>query len=255
MLKQANLLDRTYIFVANETEHQRYKEVLTDFDCSRLIIGELGCKQVVDCMIKFFPLRQRIMFLDDDLIEVKFWNPQTQRFFKDDSKLKDVIEECFNLIDAHNLGSFTFGLHITSPNGLSVRGKPKATFKNNFLAGGLFGCRNEPELIATDFAHDDDSMRSIHFYEKYGGVLKYDYASIKNPGIGMNEGGFQTSGDRKDTKKVAEDVFNNPRYNPWLMKVRYIEDYKIHSVKLKIKPGIVKVLQSKNIPIRFQEFN
>lgn len=255
MLKRANLLDRSYFFVANETEHQRYKEVLTEFDCGRLIIGELGCKQVMDCMIKFFPLRQRIMFFDDDLSDIKFWNPETNRFFNDDSKIKDVIQECFDMIDTHNLGSFTFHLHTTTPNGLLIRGKPKGTFKNNFLSGGLFGCRNEPELIATDFAHDEDGMRTIHFYEKYGGVFKYHYASIKTSVIGTNEGGYQSSGDRKDTKKVAEDVFNNPRYNPWLMKVRYIEDYMIHSVRLKIKPGIVKVLKSKNIPIRYQDFS
>lgn len=255
LLRNTGLLDRTYVFVANETEYQRYKDVLTDFDSSRLVIGELGCKQVVDCMLKFFPLRQKIIFFDDDLLDIKFWNPDTQRFFKDYSLFKGVIEECFSLIDTHDLGSFTFDLHVTSPNGLNVRGKPKATFKNNFLNGGFFGCRNEPELIATDFAHDEDGMRTIHFFNKYGGVLKYAYASIKNPGIGLNEGGFQSSGDRKDTKRIAEDVFNNPKYNPWLMKVRYVEEHKIHSVKLKIKPGIEKVLQFKKIPIRFQDFN
>jgi hypothetical protein len=254
LLKRTNLLDRTYIFVANQKEYDRYKEVLTDFDCSRLIIGELGSKQIFDYMIKFFPLRQKIMFFDDDLIDVKFWNPETNRFFNDDTKLKGVIEECFTLIDTHNLGSFTFHIHFTSPNGLTARGSPRLSFKNNFLHGGFFGCRNEPELIATDFAHDDDGMRTINFYEKYGGVLKCHYVSIKTPVIGTNEGGYQSSGNRKDTKKVAEDFFNNPKYNPWLMKVRYVEEYKIYSVKLKIKPGIIKVLQSRNIPIRFQDF-
>jgi hypothetical protein len=194
------------------------------------------------------------MFFDDDLIDIAFWNPLTQRFFKNDTAFKSVIEECFDLIDTNNLGSFTFSLHEVNANGLMIKGQPKATFKNNFLAGGLFGCRNEPELITTDFAHDSDGMRTINFYEKYGGVLKYGYVSIKNPNIGVNEGGYQSSGDRNDTKKTSEAIFNNPKYNPWLMKVRYIEKHKLYSIKLKIKPSILKVLESKKIPIRFQNF-
>jgi hypothetical protein len=193
--------------------------------------------------------------MDDDIMGVKFWNPITRKFFENDTKLQEVFLECFTLMDKDNLGSFTFPYHESSPNGLTTATLPRLSFKNNFLYGAIFGCRNEPELINTTYGHEDDGMRTIHFFNKYGGCLKFNHASFKNPGTGISPGGLQSSGDRELGKDTAEKIFNDPVYRPYIHSIKWNEKCQMHSLKFHNKIAMKKVLESKNIPVRFRDYD
>lgn len=206
MLKENNLLDRLYIFVANEEEKQLYLEALADKEYKELIVGVPGCAEVANFIVNYFPVGKPIVFLDDDLI----------RFFDFDSKgvanrkstnLKDYLLDGFKTLEETGTNGFSFS-YIS--NKLWLKGKPFKEFRPWQMSGSCFCCFNDPEMltVANKSSHCEDSVRTVQVLEKYGGVLLYWWAGFETYYC-RDPGGIQATGDRDDTKATTEHFFQN----------------------------------------------
>jgi hypothetical protein len=261
-LKECGLLDKTYIFVANQTEYERYKINLQKdgFDLQRLIVGERGGAAINRFISNYFPEGQRLLCLDDDLMSSTLYNKDTKKFCNGSPHFRSVIEECFTVMEANNFGSFTFNYHTSnSPNGLLARASPKISFKNNFLQGSHYGTLNNRELLHTDDIDSqiDDTLRTAKFFNRYGGVMTYHYFSIKNMTVGVEKGGLQSSGCRgTDTTRdsfTLESCNRASKYDyikDYITGIERKEQHNMYSLKWKNLIGWKKVLQAKNIPLR-----
>jgi len=262
LLKSSELLDKTYIFVANQQEYERYRVNLEKdgFDLQRLVIGVKGCAAIARFISDYFPEGQRMLCLDDDLISTYLYDKATKKFCNGNPHFKKVIEECFTLIEEHNFGSFTFQLLTTNcPNGLTARANSRISFKNNFLPGSFFGCHNNRERLHIDDMDTqiEDCIRTIKFFNAYGGVMMNHHFSVKNTSIGIEEGGLQTSGERgtdltryKNTLDSCNRIFEYDFTKGYIHKIFFNEKMNMNVLKFKNIIGFKKALQSKNIPIR-----
>jgi len=67
MLAHNGLTDRLYIFVANQEEKHLYEKALEGHPYKKIVVGELGGANATRAICRFFPVGQRIIFVDDDL--------------------------------------------------------------------------------------------------------------------------------------------------------------------------------------------
>ena len=72
LLKQHNFNSKefVYLFVANEKEKEKYKEVISENHYNQIIIGDLGMKNIRNFICNYFDLDTNIFFMDDDLTEI-----------------------------------------------------------------------------------------------------------------------------------------------------------------------------------------
>ena len=193
VLSEQHLTDRLYIFVANETEKELYKSTISDYN--QIVVGELGGANAIKAICQYFPIGQRIVFMDDDLGEL----------YGIDTTLHDYIVDGFNTIDLHNCGAFTFSF---LSNTFWLRNKPRKEIRPIILAGNFFGTRNYPNMITTEHSHGDDLIRSVRYIEKYGCVLVYWRAGFKTR-YGKEPGGLQASSERTTTKEISWAQYNS----------------------------------------------
>ena len=59
--------DGLYIFVANEEEKHLYEQSLKGLPYKKIIVGEKGGANATRAICRYFPVGQRILFVDDDL--------------------------------------------------------------------------------------------------------------------------------------------------------------------------------------------
>ena len=90
MLAHNGLTDRLYIFVANQEEKHLYEKALEGHPYKKIVIGEIGCAAVVRSICAYFPLGQRIVFMDDDLSRFYCFD-STGKYDKDSTKLHKYI--------------------------------------------------------------------------------------------------------------------------------------------------------------------
>lgn len=243
-IKDNELLDRLYIFVANEEERLLYEEALANYEHRPCIIGELGGHNATKAICNYFPEGQAIFFIDDDMTRFyNFSSPTT--FVKKATNLKAFIEDGFKTIDENNFGSFTFSGYT---NKLYLKNKPFKEFVPYTLTGGWFGCRNDRDLIPVNTAHLDDCIRGCKYINKYGGILLYWWAGF-NCDYGSEPGGLQSLG-RENPKQTAEQIWNDEPliskfYNP-----PAIDRVGLWAFKRKQRNTIYKILSSDGLAIR-----
>jgi len=249
MLKDNNLLDRLYIFVANEEERILYEEALANLEHRPCIIGEIGCEGATRATCNYFPEGQAIFFVDDDL--ARFYNFSSPGVWvKKATNLKAYIEDGFKTIDENNLGGFTVSGYS---NKFYLKGKPFKQFLPYTLSGSCFGARNDKELIITKYGHLEDILRSCKYINKYGGCLVYWYAGF-DTNYGKEPGGMQSFG-RENTKELSIKVWGEDPLIQKYYKAPAPDKSGHWANKRKASPGIYKSLLQDNIPIRKLSWN
>ena len=253
MLAHNGLTDRLYIFVANAEEKERYEHALQGLPYKKIVIGELGCAQVVKAICHYFPKGQRIVFMDDDLVRFYCFD-EDKKFDKDSNNLHRYLEDAFDTIDKYNLGAFAFA---SMQNKFWLKDKPFKEFRPFLMGGSFFACRNNPEMIMTQISHNEDVQRTVRFLEKYGGVLTYWWAGFETH-YGVEKGGMQTSGDRgahhertQRTKNITEKMFVDDKLiQAYTQGPKLYEREGLWSFKLKTAPSIWKVMSERGVPLR-----
>ena len=247
------LVDRLYIFVADEEEKALYETALASMPYPpeglpyrQIVVGSPGGAAATRAICAFFPVGQRIVFMDDDLSRFFNWTDGTLHKVAQD--LRSYLDDGFASIDASGYGAFTFSF---LSNKMFLQGKPRKEFRPYMLAGNFFGTRNDPDMITTpDWqSHGDDSIRTCRFIDKYGGILLYWWAGF-NTNYGTEAGGMQASGDRGNAEdrlmKTSETSWKIYTEDPLVR--RYCQEPVLQAkgtlwgLKLKTLPQIKKVI-------------
>lgn len=246
MLAHNGLVDRLYIFVADEEEKALYEAALDGQPCRQIVVGSVGGAAATRAICAFFPVGQRIVFVDDDLTRFFNWTDGTLQ--KDAQDLRSYLDDGFASIDASGYGAFTFSF---LSNKMFLQGKPRKEFRPFMLAGNFFGTRNDPEMITTaDWqSHADDTVRTCRYIHKYGGILLYWWAGF-NTNYGQEEGGLQASGERgtaenrlMSTSATSWRIYTEePLVKAYCQEPCLMAKGTLWSLKLKTLPQIRKAL-------------
>jgi hypothetical protein len=249
MLAHNGLTDRLYIFVADAAEKRLYEAALMGLPYRAIIVGELGGANAIRAICRYFPKRQRTVFMDDDLDRF-FDFSRVGKFRADSTELGRYLEDGFETIDRHECGAFTFSF---MSNKMWLADKPFKEFRPFTLAGNFFGTRNDPAMITTEYSHGDDLVRSVRYLEKYGGVLVYWWGGFATR-YGKEEGGLQASGDRgakatntlKRTGEVSwAEYRDDPLLQAYAMPPAQEKDNPFVSMKMKALPAVRKAMRER----------
>lgn len=246
ILKRNNLEDNAYIFV-NEEQVEEYGRF------PRVIGVQSKCaKEKFQRMTEHFPIGQRIVFMDDDLIDFYHFNSLTKPTRKS-TRLRALIEDGFDLVDRYNLGSFSCSMNSKGAtiNPLYIRGKPEREFTFRFLQACFFGCRNDPALINT-LSDQDDVERTAAYFERYKGILFYWRAGFKNDfgsgSGGSSEAAMRTQATRlEETKRTSEELFT--RMPSVFVGTKYNKAYHWFDLKFKNSRVLRKQLEAPRVEL------
>jgi hypothetical protein len=183
--------DKIYIFVANDEEYLIYKKILPEY---KIIIGVLGLRDQRNFISNYFPQGYNIISIDDDI--EKFY----QKINGELIIIKDLDSLFINgFLDIINSDLKLFGFYPVL-NKLFM--KEVVTADLRFIIGSCFGYINSG--IFTSITEKDDYERSLLYYLRDGGVLRYNYISTKTKYY-KNKGGLQSNGykDRYDRQLDA----------------------------------------------------
>jgi hypothetical protein len=248
MLAHNGLTERLYIFVANKKEKQLYETELAGKPYKGIIVGKLGGANAIRAICNYFPVGQRIVFMDDDL-DSFFDFDGAGNFRRDSTHLHKYLVDGFETIDKHNCGGFTFSF---MSNKFWLRDKPFKEFRPFTLAGNFFGVRNDPKMITTEYSHGDDLVRSVRYLERYGGVLVYWAAGFVTH-YGKEAGGMQASGNRgsaaetlRKTAEVSWAEYNgDPLLQAYAQPPAQEKGNPFVSMKMKTLPAVRKAMRSR----------
>ncbi len=217
---------KIHIFVANQEEKEEYEKNLQGYGYGKIIIGEVGIMNQRNFMSNYFDEGKRIFYIDDDIYE---------------------IYECINLIDKSNkifnklmelddLHKFIVdGFYECEKKCLSNWGvyvvdnpyfmKPSAvdladytSTKLNYIMGGFCGVINNHECEVRTLDDKEDYERSIKYYLKDGGLLRFNNVAFKTKCY-KEPGGMQYDEQRtkerilESAKKLVETYPNLCKLN------------------------------------------
>jgi hypothetical protein len=219
-LEENGLLDRLYIFVANEEEKELYLKALEGKQYKELVVGVPGCAKVLNFIVNYFPAGKPIVFADDDLYRF-FTISENGLYTKRATNLKDYILDGFATTQEAGTNGWTFSF---CSNKLYLKGKPFKEFRPYQLSGTFYGCFNEPLLAVPEgSSHCEDSVRTVQISERYGGILIYWWGGFETYYV-KEPGGIQASGDRDDTKGNTEFYYNEtPGAKIWLKPPHFVK--------------------------------
>jgi hypothetical protein len=147
------------IFVADESEKQIYETVCPGH---RIVVGVLGIHKQREFMERFYPVGERVIFLDDDISSIKRIG-SAKRW-----SLMELFRRCFAI--AEKSGATLWGISPTD-NGLSM--KDEAVLGLRFCIGCCYGLRiqeplNYPNALTEDFT------RSLERFLRDGKVIRFN---------------------------------------------------------------------------------
>jgi len=215
---------RVYIFVANEEECDIYEKALNGpIDPHGvlgygpyLIIGKKGIKNQRNFMSKFFDDGEYIFYLDDDVYNIfkcvhkkelvdkklvdkgledtpanrKKWH-KSGNILENYNKLHEFIINGFKKCEES--GFKLFGLHPVE-NAYFLRPDHVST-DLRYIIGYACGVINDKECEIRTVDDKEDYERSIKYYLKYGGVLRYNGMCV-HTNCYKEPGGMQSEGHR-----------------------------------------------------------
>lgn len=196
---------KIYIFVANKTEYQKYKNTLDSKYHKNIIIGKKGLKQQRNFISSYFPEYQCIVQFDDDIEELyelyhpikedydKWINLEPQEFKKKEFRKQQTLKPIKNLNkliqDTFKTciikGIYLWGIYPTpNPYFMSFNEDTRL----NFIVGPMFGIINRHDRdLKLSLDEKENSERTLQYFIKDGIVLRLNNISIgtkyyKNPG-------------------------------------------------------------------------
>jgi hypothetical protein len=217
-----------YLFVANEAERALYEASVSKDLYGTIIIGRLGLHQQRNFISNYFPEGQYIVELDDDITGIFQLKKSrsTKRMTKKRkfyqqlapiSNLHEFLVSAFNQLYTHKL--YLFGVYPVC-NGYFMT--PTVTQDLRFIVGPFWGFinRHSPELQLT-ISEKEDSERTLQFYSKDGGVLRFNNITFKT-NYYTNKGGMQAEGKNRKLEARNAAEYLNAKY-PALTKISNIK--------------------------------
>ena len=223
MLKKHNIgSQKIYIFVANEKQAVEYKHVIPKNFYHKIVIGELGLKNQRNFITKYFPINTNIVQMDDDITDIKqldFANSKLSKKTKKPHKyyqtksienLNQFIKHSF--IQCKSKDIFLWGVFpVNNPYFMNTN----TTTDLRFIVGPFFGIINrkykDRKDLLTTIDEKEDVERSIKYYIKDGGILRFNYISIETKYY-RNPGGMQSEMKNRKVEALKSAQYLNKTY-------------------------------------------
>lgn len=166
---------KIYIFVANKQQEKVYEENVPKNLYHTIIVGKKGITNQRIFISKYFPERQYIVSMDDDVEEMQIMKNKDKLL-----KIRDLDEffkDAYKKLKQENL--FLWGIYpVHNPFFM----KQKISDHLRFIIGVTFGYinRHDKKLYPSVKAETkEDYEQSILFYKHDGGVLRFNYITPK----------------------------------------------------------------------------
>lgn len=174
---------RIHIFVADKDQKKVYEDALDRKDYHKIIVGVPGIKNIRNFMPNYFPEGQYIFYMDDDIYKVydtvnnsgdlknKKGNKQIPL-----KSLKSLIEEGFRL--SEKSGITNWGVYpVNNPFFMKARTNNIRDYVGTnlcYIIGFMTGVINNRKAEVRTVDDKEDYERSIKYYLKDGGVLRFN---------------------------------------------------------------------------------
>ena len=201
-----------YVFVANKEEYDLYNSTLDKSTYNQIIIGKKGIKHIRNFMANYFKEGQKIVYMDDDIGKVwecinlvKPYDKKNNKTIKLGS-LKKFIEQAFKL--SEQTGYHNWGVYPRD-NPYFMKPTKKPLLNNcvstdlKFLIGFLTGVINNRKAELRTIGDKEDYERTIKYYLKDGGVLRFNNISCYTRCYKVS-GGIQVDRKIEDSNKNAK---------------------------------------------------
>lgn len=181
--------DSITIFVVAE-EKEAYEAGLDPQSYGKIVVGLPTIAGQRQFMESYYEKGQWVLFIDDDIRQIKFLNPQP---------LLPFVERMFEITAQENLHLWS----IQPANNLYFC-KDKVQIGKIFCVGCFYGLINE-ELVYPPISSYEDKFRSLTWYKRDGATVRYTGACPDT--IYFAAGGLSEHRKKKyeeDTKKFLE---------------------------------------------------
>lgn len=193
--------NKIYIFLANKEEYEKYKtEIGGKYN---YVLGVLKLYKQRNFISKYFPVGKRLVQIDDDVSRItKLGNKK----LIDLSNLDKFIKEAFK--ETKKLRCKLWGIYPVDNHFFM---KNTITTDLRYIVGAFFGIinRHDKDLIL-DLEDKEDYLRTIQYFKKDGGVVRFNYIGIKTKYFG--EGGMNIN---------PKERFNEGKKNVMILKKRF----------------------------------
>jgi hypothetical protein len=193
-----------YLFVANKDEQALYESTVPANLYGHIIVGVLGLHNQRNFISDYFPEGQCIIEMDDDISEIYELTKsrstrrmtKKRKYYQNLTPIKNLdafLISAFNYLKTSGL--WIFGVYPVC-NGYFMTST--ITTDLRFIVGPMWGFINRhlPDLKLT-ISEKEDSERTLQFFTKDGGVLRFNNIAFKT-NYYTNKGGMQAEGkDRK----------------------------------------------------------
>mgnify|MGYP006408863109 FL=1 len=156
------------IFVATNEEYDIYKEAL-DNDMN-IIVGEVGMGNIRLFMAGYYNEGEEIVYIDDDIEKIeRLFIVEGKKKIEPIADLRYIIDEGFRLCKSHNMKNW--GIYPVH-NAFFMSDKVSTDLK--YIIGAFYGVINDRECEKRIVSHGEDYERTIRYYLKYGGVIRFN---------------------------------------------------------------------------------
>lgn len=210
--------EKIFIFVGNQEEYEKYQQVLPKY-YNQIVIGQVGMMNIRNFITDYFPEKQKIFNMDDDITDfIKLTKerkkidkkkisekkgiiarPQSEKFRKNELEhfINDGFKECLD----NNLS--LFGIYPAS-NPFFM--KKRITYDLRYIIGSCWGCINNKSLKVT-MDDKEDFERTLKSYIQNGGVVRFENITVIS-GYYTEKGGMQETRTKERVLKSAEKLVN-----------------------------------------------
>jgi hypothetical protein len=188
--------DIVHIFVANDEEAKKYKEEFSDY---KIITGVKGIMKQRNFMTDYFPEGKHIVYIDDDIMEVleKVGKSKESKTMRNVDLIK-FFPFAFDELKKRNL--YIWGIHpVNNPYYMGT----EISTDLRYIMGGFQGVinRKSSDLKMRYTSEKEDVERTLRFYKKDKGVLRFNYITIKT--INYAPGGIVSEVGSKEARQKA----------------------------------------------------
>jgi len=254
VLKEYNIpKQKIYVFVANKSEYDLYNETLDKNSYNKLVVGKPGIKEIRNFMANYFNEGQKIVYMDDDIGKVWQCKNDVEPYDKKNNKvykmvsLKKFFDQAFKL--SEKTGFHNWGVYPRD-NPYFMKPTNRRTPLNNyvsqdlkFLIGFMTGVINNREAELRTIGDKEDYERTIKYYLKDGGVLRFNNVSCYTRCYKV-AGGIQATRKIEDSNKNANILIK--RY-PNLVSVNNGRNSPFVEILLRDKTKLKKFINSNNL--------
>lgn len=218
--RDLDLAKNLYI-VVHESEKELYERALQGFPKAGFIVKTVkGIHQSVLAAHRFFTPGERLVFMDDDIESLQYFNGAlTKEARLDLDVFGRFAADAFRTLD--DIGIPTCWSVSVVSNLMFKQGKPFKEFRPHHVCGPLWGGFNS-ETITTSQGHDEDRIRTARCIQDFGGVLIYNWLSAtnwgtENPGgMAHERGGAEKQARIEKTRELCYHLWeNDPLYRKY----------------------------------------